>query len=95
MKDADFDISIPLWCPYCIVVRRLGYANDPVSYTSCSVATGRVCLAGQVKGMCQIKTDTACRSRGGNIAISPLNLPQRVLIMQPGEFHRLTIYVPH
>lgn len=58
MKDADFDISIALWCLYCIVVRRSGYTNDPDSYTSRSVATGRVCLAGQVKGRCQIKTES-------------------------------------
>jgi len=32
------------------VVRRYEYAGDPESYTSGSVATGRVSLAGQVKG---------------------------------------------
>jgi hypothetical protein len=33
-----------------IVVRGFEYARDPESYTSGSVATGRACLAGQVKG---------------------------------------------
>jgi hypothetical protein len=32
------------------VVRGFEYARDPESYTSGSVATGRVSLAGQVKG---------------------------------------------
>jgi hypothetical protein len=33
-----------------IVVRGFEYARDPESYTSGSVAFGRVSLAGQVKG---------------------------------------------
>jgi hypothetical protein len=40
----------PRWCFLLIVVRGFEYARDPESYTSRSVATGRACLAGQVKG---------------------------------------------
>jgi hypothetical protein len=40
----------PRWCFHLIVVRGFEYARDPESYTSGSVATGRACLAGQVKG---------------------------------------------
>jgi hypothetical protein len=40
----------PRWWLHLIVVRRFEYASDPESYTSCSVATGRASLAGQVKG---------------------------------------------
>jgi hypothetical protein len=40
----------PHWCLHLIVVRRFEYTGDPESYTSGSVATGRVSLAGQVKG---------------------------------------------
>jgi hypothetical protein len=32
------------------MVRGFEYARDPESYTSVSIATGRVSLAGQVKG---------------------------------------------
>ena len=38
------------WCFHLIVVRGFEYARDPESYTSGSIATGRVSLAGQVKG---------------------------------------------
>jgi hypothetical protein len=38
------------WWLHRIVVRGFEYARDPESYTSGSVATGRVSLAGQVKG---------------------------------------------
>jgi hypothetical protein len=41
---------MPRWCFHLIVVRRFEYTRDPESYTSGSVATGRVSLAGQVKG---------------------------------------------
>ena len=41
---------LPRWWLHLIVVRRFEYASDPESYTSGSVATGRVSLAGQVKG---------------------------------------------
>ena len=40
----------PRWWFHLIVVRGFEYARDPESYTSGSVATGRVSLAGQVKG---------------------------------------------
>jgi hypothetical protein len=40
----------PRWWLHLIVVRGFEYARDPESYTSGSVATGRVSLAGQVKG---------------------------------------------
>jgi hypothetical protein len=40
----------PRWWLHLIVVRGFEYAKDPKSYTSGSVATGRVSLAGQVKG---------------------------------------------
>jgi hypothetical protein len=40
----------PHWWLHLIVVRGFEYARDPQSYTSGSVATGRVFLAGQVKG---------------------------------------------
>jgi hypothetical protein len=40
----------PRWWLDLIVVRGFEYARDPESYTSGSVATGRVSLAGQVKG---------------------------------------------
>ena len=43
-------ISLPRWWLHLIVVRRFEYASDPESYTSGSVATGRVSLAGLVKG---------------------------------------------
>jgi hypothetical protein len=39
----------PRWL-HLIVVRGFENARDPESYTSGSVATGRVSLAGQVKG---------------------------------------------
>ena len=42
--------DLPRWWLHLIVVRRFEYASDPESYTSGSVATGRVSLAGQVKG---------------------------------------------
>ena len=42
--------QLPRWWLHLIVVRRFEYASDPESYTSGSVATGRVSLAGQVKG---------------------------------------------
>jgi hypothetical protein len=38
------------WWLHLIVVSGFEYARDPESYTSGSVATGRVSLAGQVKG---------------------------------------------
>jgi hypothetical protein len=40
----------PRWWLHLIVVRGFEYAWDPESYSSGSVATGRVSLAGQVKG---------------------------------------------
>jgi hypothetical protein len=40
----------PRWWLHLIVVRGFEYARDPESYTSGSVVTGRVSLAGQVKG---------------------------------------------
>jgi hypothetical protein len=43
-------LSSPHWWLHLIVVRGFEYARDPESYTSGSVATGRVSLAGQVKG---------------------------------------------
>ena len=39
-----------LWGLHLIVVRRFEYADDPKSYTSGSVATGRVSHAGKVEG---------------------------------------------
>jgi hypothetical protein len=43
-------VTPPRWWLHLIVVREFEYARDPESYTSGSVATGRVSLAGQVKG---------------------------------------------
>jgi hypothetical protein len=40
----------PCWWLHLIVVRGFEYTRDPESYTSGSIATGRVFLAGQVKG---------------------------------------------
>jgi hypothetical protein len=40
-----------------IVVGRFEYADDPESYTSGSVATGRASYAGKVKGRRQTKRD--------------------------------------
>jgi hypothetical protein len=40
----------PRWWLHIIVVSGFEYARDPESYTSGSIATGRVSLAGQVKG---------------------------------------------
>ena len=42
-------MSPPRWCLHLIVVKRFEYVSDPESYTSCSIATGRTSLAGQVK----------------------------------------------
>jgi hypothetical protein len=42
-------IAPPRWL-HLIVVRGFEYVRDPESYTSGSIATGRVSLAGQVKG---------------------------------------------
>jgi hypothetical protein len=39
-----------LWGLHLIVVRRFEYADDPESYTSGSLATGRASHAGKVKG---------------------------------------------
>jgi hypothetical protein len=47
---ADGTYQPPRWWLYLIVVRGFEYARDPESYTSGSVAIGRVSLAGQVKG---------------------------------------------
>jgi hypothetical protein len=74
VKDADFDINLPQWCCYCIAVKRSVYANDPDSYTSHSVASGWACLAGQVKGRCQMKTP--CRVRATEMAAAPPPPPQ-------------------
>ena len=52
-ENISFDASLVIyinWSLHLIVVRRFEYASDPESYTSGSVATGRVSLAGQVKG---------------------------------------------
>ena len=38
------------WALHLIVVRRFEYADDPKSYISGSVATGRVSHAGKVEG---------------------------------------------
>jgi hypothetical protein len=38
------------WGLHLIVVRRFEYADDPESYTSGSVVTGRVSHAGKVEG---------------------------------------------
>ena len=38
------------WGLHLIVVRRFEYADDPKSYTSGSVATGRASHAGKVEG---------------------------------------------
>ena len=38
------------WGLHLIVVRRFEYADDPESYTSGSVATGRASHAGKVEG---------------------------------------------
>ena len=38
------------WGLHLIVVRRFEYANDPKSYTSGSVTTGRASHAGKVEG---------------------------------------------
>ena len=46
---------LPRWCLHLIVVRGFEYVSDPESYTSGSVATGRVFLAGQVKGQASDK----------------------------------------
>jgi hypothetical protein len=41
----------PQWTyPYIDLVVGLVWSNDPESYAGASVATGRVSLAGQVKG---------------------------------------------
>jgi hypothetical protein len=40
----------PQWCFQVIVVRRFAYANDRVSCTNGSVATGRISITGQTKG---------------------------------------------
>jgi hypothetical protein len=49
MKIWDVYKTPPRWL-HLIVVRGFEYARDPESYNSGSVATGRVSLAGQVKG---------------------------------------------
>jgi len=38
------------WGLHLIVVRRFEYADDPKSYTSGSIATGRASHAGKVEG---------------------------------------------
>jgi hypothetical protein len=37
------------WCLH-LIMARFVYANDPESYTSSSIATGRASLPGQIEG---------------------------------------------
>ena len=41
---------LPSWYLHLVVVGELEYPNDPESYATGSVATGRVTLGGQVEG---------------------------------------------
>lgn len=43
-------IKLSRWCFYLVVVRELACCKELESYASGSVATGRVSLAGQVRG---------------------------------------------
>jgi len=47
---ATYLILSSSWGLHLIVVRRFEYADDPKSYTSGSVATGRASHAGKVEG---------------------------------------------